>query len=289
MAGAGHAMTARNLDISLLRTFVAVAERESFTNAAEKVYRTQAAVSQQMQKLETLLGCALFERVGRRKRLTTEGARLLEYARRMVSLNDEAYRAITEETFSHPVRIGVCADALDALLPAYLELCAETFPKLSIDIQVGRSRWLASALRRGDVDLLVDIAAHAGFEQLVLRTSPVAWIAGARYHHQAGSSVPLILMDNACPFRSSMVQALDEAGIGWHAAFQTSTLAGVRAAVRAGLGITARTVEMLAPDVRVLDPQVRLPALAPMRFHLYWRADALDDSARKVLHLIAPR
>jgi hypothetical protein len=59
--------------------------------------------------------------------------------------------------------------------------------------------------------------------------------------------------------------------------------------VRAGLGITARTVEMLAPDVRVLDPQVRLPALAPMRFHLYWRADALDDSARKVLHLIAPR
>ncbi len=167
-------MTARNLDISLLRTFVAVAERESFTNAAEKVYRTQAAVSQQMQKLEALLGCALFERVGRRKRLTTEGARLLEYARRMVSLNDEAYRAITEETFSHPVRIGVCADALDALLPAYLELCAENFPKLSIDIQVGRSRWLASALRRGDVDLLVRALSMGKLHHAMMGTAAVA-------------------------------------------------------------------------------------------------------------------
>ncbi|GAO25726.1 LysR family transcriptional regulator [Alicycliphilus sp. B1] len=92
----------RNLDIGLLRTFVAVAERESFTNAAEKVYRTQAAVSQQMQKLESVLGCALFERVGRRKKLTVEGVRLLEYARRMVGLNDEAYRVITQQAATQP-------------------------------------------------------------------------------------------------------------------------------------------------------------------------------------------
>ena len=278
----------RNLDIGLLRTFVAVAERESFTHAAEKVYRTQAAVSQQMQKLEAVLGCALFERVGRRKKLTVEGVRLLEYARRMVGLNDEAYRVITQQAAIQPVKIGACADAVDTLLPAYLEICAQNFPNLSIDIQVGRSRWLASALRKGDIELMLDIAPHPEFAHTVLRTSPVAWIAGARYHPQAGASVPLILMEAACPFRSSMVQALTEAGIPWHAAFETSTLAGVRAALRAGLGVTARAVEMLAPDLRVLDPQARLPALPPISFCLYWRADASHESAMKVRHLIAP-
>ncbi|MBS0389978.1 MAG: LysR family transcriptional regulator [Proteobacteria bacterium] len=278
----------RNLDIGLLRTFVAVAERETFTHAAEKVYRTQAAVSQQMQKLESVLGCALFERVGRRKKLTVEGVRLLEYARRMVGLNDEAYRVITQQAATQPVKIGACADAVDTLLPAYLEICAQNFPTLSIDIQVGRSRWLASALRKGDIDLMLDITPHPEFAHTVLRTSPVAWIAGARYHPRASASVPLILMEAACPFRSSMVQALTEADIPWHAAFETSTLAGVRAALRAGLGVTARTVEMLAPDLRVLDPQARLLALPPISFCLYWRADASHESAMKVRHLIAP-
>ena len=235
------------------------------------------------------MGCALFERVGRNKRLTTEGMRLLEYARRMVTLNDEAYRVITTQESRQSVKIGACADAVDTLLPTYLEICAENFPNLSIDIKVAQSRWLGAALRKGDIDLMLDIVPHADFEHLLLRTSPVAWIAGLRYRHQAGSSVPLILMDHACPFRDSMVQALTDADMAWHSAFQTSTLAGIRAALRAGLGITARTVEMLAPDVRVLDTQVHLPALPAMQFHLYWRNDAINESAAKVLHLMAPR
>lgn len=282
-------MSVRNLDIGQLRTFVAVAERESFTSAAEKVFRTQAAVSQQMHKLEEAVGCALFERVGRHKRLTTEGIRLLEYARRMVTLNDEAYRVITTQQSHQSVKIGACVDAVDTLLPSYLEICAENFPSLSIDVKVAQSRWLGTALRKGDIDLMLDIVPHADFEHLLLRTSPVAWIAGLRYRHSSSGSVPLILMDNTCPFRSSMIDALAGAGMPWHAAFQTSTLAGIRAALRAGLGITARTVEMLAPDVRVLDPQVHLPALPPVKFHLYWRKGATNDSAMKVLHLVAPR
>lgn len=282
-------MRVRNFDLGQLRTFVAVAERESFTEAADQVFRTQAAVSQQMQKLEEMVGCALFTRVGRRKRLTPEGKRLLEYARRMVTLNDEAYRVVTTQESLQSVKIGACVDAVDTLLPSYLEICAENFPNLSIDVKVAQSRWLGSALRKGDIDLMLDIVPHADFEHLLLRTSPVAWIAGLRYRHQAGASVPLILMDQSCPFRSSMVDALNTANMQWHAAFQTSTLTGIRAALRAGLGITARTMEMLAPDVRVLDPQVHLPALPAVRFHLYWRKDATNDSAMKVLHLIAPR
>ncbi|MCW8226299.1 LysR family transcriptional regulator, partial [Verminephrobacter eiseniae] len=161
-------METRDLDMELLRTFVAAAERESFAVAAARVFRTQAAVSLQMQRLEAVVGCALFTRVGRNKRLSDQGVRLLEYARRILSLNDEAYRAMTQEVFEYPVKIGACADAVDTLMPEYLEMCAETYPSLRIDIQVGRSRWLASALRRGDVDLVVDVAPHEEFHHVVL-------------------------------------------------------------------------------------------------------------------------
>ena len=279
-------MTIRNLDVGLLRTFAAAAERETFAQAAQKVSRTQAAVSQQMQRLEAVVGCALFARVGRNKRLTEQGVRLLEYTRRILSLNDEAYRAMTQQVFDTPVKIGACVDAVDTLLPEYLAMCAETYPGLRIDIQVGRSRWLASALRRGDVDLMLDQATHQDFHHIVLRTSPVVWVAGARFHAQAGVPLPLVLVDSGCPFRGMAVQALAQVERPWRAAFQASTLTGVRAALRAGLGITPRTIEMLTPDLKVMDQELNLPPLPPISYRLYSRVNDCSDGARKFSALI---
>lgn len=282
-------MKIRDLDVTLLRTFVAAAQRENFAQAAEKVSRTQAAVSQQMQRLEDVVGCELFSRVGRNKRLTQQGMRLLEYARRIISLNDEAYRAMTHEVFEHPVKIGACVDAVDTLLPEYLAMCAEAYPGLRIDIQVGRSRWLASALRRGDVDLMLDVSTHEDFHHVVLRTSPVVWIAGARFHVQPGAPLPVVLVDSGCPFRAMAVDALAHQERPWRAAFQTSTLTGVRAALRAGLGVTPRTIEMLTPDLKVMDQELGLTALPAISYRLYSRVNDCSESARKFSALISPR
>ncbi|MGB3070061.1 MAG: LysR substrate-binding domain-containing protein [Ottowia sp.] len=281
-------MNVRDLDLPLLRTFVAAAERQNFALAAEKVFRTQAAVSQQMQRLEAVVGCSLFTRVGRNKRLTDQGVRLLEYARRIVMLNDEAYRAITQEVFEHPVKIGACVDAVDTLLPEYLAMCAETYPGLRIDIQVGRSRWLGSALRRGEVDLMLDVAPHDEFHHVVLRTSPVVWIARARFRAQPSAPLPLVLVDSGCLFRRMAMEVLTQSKRPWRAAFQTSTLTGVRAALRAGLGITPRTSEMLTPDLKVVDQELNLPRLPPISYRLYLRPDDCSDSAQKFSALISP-
>jgi DNA-binding transcriptional LysR family regulator len=281
-------MEIRDLDVTLLRTFAAAAERENFAQAAEKVFRTQAAVSQQMQRLEAVVGCELFTRVGRNKRLTDQGVRLLEYARRILSLNDEAYRAMTQEVFDYPVKIAACVDAVDTLLPEYLAMCAQAYPGLRVDIQVGRSRWLASALRRGDVDLMLDVAPHEDFHHVVLRTSPVVWIGGARFHAQPSVPLPLVLVDSGCPFRGMAVEALAQGERPWRAAFQSSTLAGVRAALRAGLGVTPRTIEMLTPDLKVVDQELGLPRLPPISYRLYSRVNDCSDSARKISALISP-
>lgn len=281
-------MEIRDLDVTLLRTFAAAAERENFAQAAEKVFRTQAAVSQQMQRLEAVVGCDLFTRVGRNKRLTDQGVRLLEYARRILSLNDEAYRAMTQAVFEYPVKIAACVDAVDTLLPEYLAMCAETYPGLRVDIQVGRSRWLDSALRRGDVDLMLDVAPHEDFHHVVLRTSPVVWIGGARFHAQPSVPLPLVLVDSGCPFRGMAIEALAQGERPWRTAFQTSTLAGVRAALRAGLGITPRTIEMLTPELKVVDQELALPRLPPISYRLYSRVNDCSDSARKISALISP-
>jgi len=281
-------MQIRDLDLTLLRTFVAAAELENFAQAAEKVFRTQAAVSQQMQRLEAVVGCNLFTRVGRKKRLTDQGARLLEYARRIVKLNDEAYRAMAHEAFEYPVKIAACVDAVDTLLPEYLAMCAEAYPGLRIDVQVGRSRWLASALRRGEVDLMLDVAQHDEFQHVVLRTSPVVWIAGARFRAQPNAPLPLVLVNSGCLFRGMAVEALTQDKRSWRPAFQTSTLTGVRAALRAGLGISPRTSEMLTPDFKVVDQELGLPRLPPISYRLFLRADDCSESARKISALISP-
>lgn len=281
-------MRTRDLDISLLRTFAAAAEHEHFGAAAGKVFKSQAAVSQQMQRLETLVGCALFARVGRNKRLTDEGVRLLKYAKRILSLNDEALRAVALTVFEQPVKLGACADGVDSLLPEYLALCAETYPGLRIDIQIGRSGWLAAALKRGDIDLALDVAPHEGFQRVVLRDSPVVWIAGARFHYQQELPLPLVLVDSECIFRREAVAALQQEGRPWREAFQTktTTLAGVRAALRAGLGITARTIEMLTPDLKVVDKELGLPALPSVSYGLYSRDGDCSDGAKKFCELL---
>ena len=75
------------IDVDQLRTFIAIVETGSFTKAAEVVHKTQSAVSMQMKRLEERLGKPIFARDGRASKLTEDGERLLDYARRIVKLN----------------------------------------------------------------------------------------------------------------------------------------------------------------------------------------------------------
>jgi len=274
-----------NLDTVLLRTFVAAARRESFAGAAVDVFRTQAAVSQQMQRLEESVGCKLFEQVGRRKQLTEHGVRLLDYARQILRLNDDACRALSGKAQEIPVRFGVCPDAVDTLLPDYLARSAKVFPGVRIEIVVGRSQWLLSALRRGAVDMFLDMIDVDDFPRHTLRTSPMVWIAGSHFQLQHGEALPLVLIDSPCVFREKAIEKLDEAGIAWRVAYTSTMLAGVRAALRAGLGVTPRSIEMLQQDLKVVGEDYGLPRLPNASFHLYRSDSEQTESVRSVTEL----
>ena len=250
-----------NLDLDLLRTFVAVADLNTFAAAAAAVCRTQSAVSQQMQRLEQLVGKELFARHGRNKLLTEHGIQLLGYARKILRFNDEACMSLMFSNLQGVLTLGASDESADTILPFLLNRISSVYPKLALDVSVKRNAFMVEMLTENEVDLVVTTHRPGQFDSLTLRTSPTHWYCAAEYVLQKGEPIPLVLLDDPSPFRDMVLAALNEASIPWRLAYVASTLPAVRAAVKAGLGVTARPVEMMSPDLRVRGQSEGLPSL----------------------------
>ncbi|EPJ0594689.1 transcriptional regulator LrhA [Enterobacter roggenkampii] len=271
-----------NLDLDLLRTFVAVADLNTFAAAAAAVCRTQSAVSQQMQRLEQLVGKELFARHGRNKLLTEHGIQLLGYARKILRFNDEACMSLMFSNLQGVLTLGASDESADTILPFLLNRISSVYPKLALDVSVKRNAFMVEMLNENIVDLVVTTHRPGQFDCLTLRTSPTHWYCAAEYVLQKGEPVPLVLLDDPSPFRDMVLTALNEANIPWRLAYVASTLPAVRAAVKAGLGVTARPVEMMSPDLRVLGKSDGLPALPDTEYLLCHNSSSHNELAKVV-------
>lgn len=271
-----------NLDLDLLRTFVAVADLNTFAAAAAAVCRTQSAVSQQMQRLEQLVGKELFARHGRNKLLTEHGIQLLGYARKILRFNDEACMSLMFSNLQGVLTLGASDESADTILPFLLNRISSVYPKLALDVSVKRNAFMVEMLKENEVDLVVTTHRPGQFDSLTLRTSPTHWYCAAEYVLQKGEPIPLVLLDDPSPFRDMVLAALNEAGIPWRLAYVASTLPAVRAAVKAGLGVTARPVEMMSPDLRVLGHSEGLPSLPDTEYLLCHNAASNNELAKVV-------
>jgi DNA-binding transcriptional LysR family regulator len=281
--------TSSTLDLELLRTFIAVVDHHSFAEAGAQLARTQSSVTQHMQRLEQLVGVSLFEKRGRQKQLTEAGLQLLRNARQMLLLNDEALNGLRESTLSGVLRIGSPHDIADTILPPMLSHIARSAPRLRLEIDVGRSPFLMEDLHRGKIDMVISTRQDASLEGFALRTSPVWWICSAQYIHNPGEPLPLILVDEPSIYRRYALEALERANIPWRQAYLASNLIGIKAATRAGLGVTARSMEMLGPDMRVLGETDGLPRLPDVTYHLWIRPNSVNPMVRRAYELIRSR
>jgi DNA-binding transcriptional LysR family regulator len=273
----------RNLDLDLLRTFVAIADAESFAAAAQRVHRAQSAVSQQMQRLERHVGKLLMVKQGRAKRLTDDGMKLLDYARRIISLNDEANAALaTRPGQTDVVRLGASNDMAENILPIMLGRIAKSHPNVLLEVRTGRSPFLMEELKKGELDLAITTRLDPNLPRIAVRSSPTVWLCAADYQFERKKQLPLILSNEPSLFRALAIDALDRAHLAWRIAYLSLNLPAIRAAVRAGLGITARNIEMLTPDLRVLGEAEGLPRLPDVTFHLYMRDESVGEAAQRV-------
>ena len=280
-----------NLDMDVLRSFATGFELGSFARAADRLGRSQSAISTQLRKLEEQAGQPLVRKVGRGLALTAAGESLMSYARRILELNDEAVDALRGPEIEGWVRLGLPEDFAETLLPGVLGRFSRAHPKLRIEVRAERSVQLLERTVRGELDLAVawgDPAASPHAERVAELSA--AWIGRPEWPRLLpapnAEPLPLAAFEAPCSFRTAGVAALDGVGAAWRLGFTSPSLAGLWAAVEAGLGVTIRTAVGMPRTLAVLDPATSgLPPLpsVPLAIH---RAEAEPPEAVRRLALI---
>lgn len=273
-----------NLDIDLMKTFLAIADTGSFTRAAEEVHKTQSAVSMQMKRLEDLLGRPLFARDGRTSRFTPDGERLVEYARRMVAINDEAVSAFTKPDLAGLVRFGTPDDYADRFLPEILARFWRTHPLVTVDVECRNSSFLFERTRRGELDLsLVTFGCDISSDEPV-RREPLVWVTSARHNVHMLDVLPVASPE--CEWRKAVLRALDSEKRKYRIAYSSSNSNAINAAVTTGLAVGAVPELCVRPGMRVLTERDGFPPLGTFDIGLVRKpgrpSSAVDALARHV-------
>ncbi|WP_144138282.1 LysR substrate-binding domain-containing protein [Paraburkholderia sp. BCC1884] len=253
----------RNLDLSLIRTFVTVADNGSMTVAANLLHMTQGAVSQQVKRLEDVLDCLLFVRKTRKLELSRQGEQFLVKARQLLRLNDEIWADVTSQPLHGSLRVGVPYDLVTPLAPA-MKAFAEAHPHVEISLVCAASPELSEAVNSGRLDVsLVEYVAGAA-EGEVIRIESLVWVAGRGSDAWRKRPLPLSMVDERCAFRPVVLGALADAGIPWRTVFESGNIEATAATVRAGLAVTTWLVSTVPADLETIAPPVvGLPALPP--------------------------
>lgn len=270
-------------DLDVLRTFVTGVEFNSFAKAADRLGRSTSAVSAQLKKLEEQVGTPVLVKSGRGLILTATGETLLSHARRLLELNDLTFQTLHESQTAGTLRLGVQEDFGEHLLSDILRSFVLAYPKVNLDVRIARNAELLALTQSNDLDLaltwdtghLSPYAEHLGETRL-------HWIGPRDTAIQAplnGSPLPLIMFDAPCVMRSAAIQALDAAHLPWRIALTSPSVAGIWAAVGAGLGVTLRTRIGLPSHLTVVSGLPEMPSLG------YALHSGSDDETPAIRHL----
>lgn len=261
--------TIRNIDIALLRAFEAVAQNGSMTAAARVLNVTQGAISQQVKRLEELLGKPLLDRAGHGLRLTTSGERLLLHAQKLIALNDEVFGLMTAPDFSGVVRLGMPYDIVSPFAAPILKSFANAYPKVRIELSMEASEDLKKALLAREIDLTLttEMNTPKGAERLV--RDDLVWVGGVHGEAYRKEPLPVVLCNENCMFRPAMLNALEAAGRDWHLTNAMRNMDATLAMLQADLGVTAILESTVPSTAQVLNDAEGLPPLPEFFINLY--------------------
>lgn len=243
------------IDTISLQCFIAAADTRSFTKASERVGRTQSAVSQQIAKLENMLGKQLFKR-SKFLELTNEGEVFLNYARQIFSLHNEAIEHFREPELKGEVRFGIPEDFASVFLYEFLTEFTQAHPKISLHIECDLTLNLYESFKKEELDLVllkmkcpkdISFATHVSSENL-------CWVGDEKLAKQ--KNLPLVLSPKPCVYRKIAIEALEKKRMKWNISFSSHSYAGTIAAVRAGIGITILPQKMIPKDLKIIKPEL---------------------------------
>ncbi|MFO0958113.1 MAG: LysR family transcriptional regulator [Isosphaeraceae bacterium] len=273
------------VDTLQLRSFIAIADSGTFVRAAAAVNRTQPALSLQVKKLEDQLGCALFDRGGRKVVLTPQGEIFLGYARRMIQLQGEAYSRLKEPDVEGEIRFGTPEDFATHYLPDVLARFRQHHPRVRLRVACDLTLNLMEGFHRGDYDVILakrDPQRVKGGTKVW--REPLVWAAADCCPTEEPLS--LVLSPQPCIYRARALAALDRAKRSWRLGYTSPSLAGTLAAVKAGLGVTVLPANMIPAGIHPVRAELKLAELADAEIALLKRDDLSKAAQLFADHII---
>jgi len=257
------------LDIAPLRSFVAVADCGGFQRAARSLHLSQGAVSQHVRRLETATGRPLVVRQGRGSEFTPDGMQLLAQARRILALHDQTLLGFGVRSEQNVV-IGSTEHAAAQLLPRLAAALQETLPECRTRFRIDRGTQLRKSLAAGHIDLALLLGHTDDPNAIPVGEFELTWYAAPGWTRPAaGLPIPLAAFDDPCALRTRALETLAEHGLPAEISAEAIQLAGVQAAVGAGLGVALMATLGQTPEG--LTPRPDLPRPRPLALAVWSR------------------
>lgn len=276
-------MSGPSLDVDSVQAFVAIADFQSFTKAAESLGTTQGAISVKLKRLEDRLGYKLIERTPRQVRLSAQGAVFLNPAREFIAAHDRARVALSCKC--RRFRLGIAEHVAGSEIPTLLARLNERDPALTIEVRLENSRSLLDAFDKGQLDAVIVRQEDDRRDGEDLGPEHFGWFAAPSFHQQPGKPLRLAALAPCCGVRDIATRALVGADIEWSEVFVGGGHAAVVAAVSAGLAVAAFSCRLAPPDTLEVSQRMGLPELPSSRIMLH--STLTDERSRDALRTLA--
>ncbi len=279
------------LDIDTLRSLIAIVDLRSFSRAAERLGRSQSAISLQIARLEGLVGHPVLERArGRVIGPTERGAALVAHARQIVELNEQAVASMRHPAAGERIRLGVPADFLERNFFATLGEIRALYPQAQLALRTDVSARLAEDVDHGRLDLAFFKRAPSHTADAAIGCEPMAWFGNAAAARH-GDPIPLVAFAEGCAYRDEALRSLRGAKLDWTIACEAQSLAALAGAVNAGLGYAALPLRLGARKqlCRAERRTNRLPELDAIELALGFADGRELPFTRAIGNIIAER
>jgi DNA-binding transcriptional LysR family regulator len=277
-----------NLPPAALRTLVAIADFGGFTNAADALGLTQPTVSQQVKRIEQVLGLSLILRDRRHLEFTPAGQTLLDYARRIVTLNDEVVTKLTTPDITGALRLGLPHEFTISILPQLVGVFSQTHPGVVIEVECELSKTLLANIT--DYDLVIALHDRSEPAGKQLRREPLVWVSNPdyRFPSEPDAELQIIAAPDPCIYRDTLQRVLATAHRTWALRLTSSSYGAVCAAVSTGMGITVLARSAVPQDLRVVEHDL-LPALPDIDLRLHCEWSSANSATRTFVNFVTER
>lgn len=282
-----------NIPTDLLRTLVTIVDLRSFTKAAQAVGITQPAVSAQIKRLQTLLGYELFERQSAGVTLTSQGNAVVDYARRLLSINDEIVGLGKGDRARKRIRIGLPGDLSGPLLPWTLAKFRTRWPDFNFQTLSGAAPALLRDMREGKIDIVVALSTQAPVDARHTWTDQLVWARSDATKIDPDAPVPMLAFSEECMCFRAGTNALRESGRTHRLVMMSGTVLVLAAGVDAGLGVLVMTSGRIRLTQLKRWDDGPLPKLPELHVGIYTRegadSKALNELADELAPLLRPK